>query len=135
MVKFRGKSVISDTIVEGYYCKVIESHIIKVCVESSYNNKYEEFDIIVHKDSIAMSTGLFDSEKNEVFGSIEIEGKMSDGGDVLKSSEFNMLLDWKVCFRNGRFGVENIMKEVTNRTFYPVDGSEYYFINRTIIKG
>ena len=38
----------------------------------------------VHPDSIAMKTGINDKNDKPVYGSIEIDGKMSRGGDRVK---------------------------------------------------
>jgi hypothetical protein len=67
--------------------------------------------IEVIPESVAMSTGLKDKNGKEIFGSIEIDGKMSRGGDIVKWDDRSDGKYWryaKVIFEYGMFGFEII---------------------------
>jgi len=47
--------------------------------------QYPCISIFVDRDSIAMNTGLKDSNGVDIYGSIDIDGEMTRGGDVIGS--------------------------------------------------
>lgn len=83
MFRFRGKRTDRDEWVTGwlgiYKSPFPNSPLI-------YNIKVMELnrDYDVHKESISISTGKLDSTGTEIFASFEIDGKMTEGGDVVK---------------------------------------------------
>ena len=59
---------------------------------------WEEYDVI--PETVGMYTGINDKNKREIYGSIPINGKMSDGGDKVKWCT----LIWTIKFIDGKFG-------------------------------
>ena len=100
MIKFRGINVkTSEEIIGSLVINSGHTYIV------TYINPKEllETEIAeVHSDSVAMFTTKLDKDKKEIFGSVEINGKMSKGGDVAKL--FETELDSIIIFYNGAFG-------------------------------
>lgn len=111
MIKFRGKRIDNGEWVEGYYWYN--------CLEDEYQITVSEhgadnfMNYTVEPDSIGMFTTLLDKNKKEIYGSIEINGKMSKGGDVVKYNTYD-----------GYIGTSNV--EFKNGYFYPVAKVELY---------
>ena len=80
MVKFRGKTKEGER-VGGWYAKQCvgeEGETVSVIIDDDY------FPIEVIPSTIAQFTGRLDKNKKEIYSSIPIDGKMSEGGDILK---------------------------------------------------
>ncbi len=102
----------------GYYCvlpngldeqeKIAHKHLI---FDNQYlTNAFDFEGTIIHRatyyeitpSTLAQCTGRQDKNKNWIFGSIEIDGKMTQGGDVVKagSSFYGKFGEGKVVFNN-----------------------------------
>lgn len=87
MFKFRGQRKDNGEWVVGWYCmnsfgivhwlkeETNTAHII--ITKSGYVHE-------VHKESLSVSFGKLDSNKQEIFASFEIDGVMTTGGDVVE---------------------------------------------------
>lgn len=96
MVKFKGKTK-EGKWVEGYYvfCRN-HSYILPIHNEDDLNSCFDErwiqkgaddqgwFEVI--PSTITQFTGKLDKNKKEIYSSIPIDGKMSEGGDIVKLS-------------------------------------------------
>jgi len=99
MIKFRGFRKDGKGWVEGYYLFRFNSHRIQT-IDENYLNGGATLIHEIHPESLAMSTGLIDKNGKEIFGSIEVDGVMSRGGDVYKNKNGNK---YNVYFVNGAF--------------------------------
>jgi len=92
MTKYRALTIDGRREVKGYYCKVEGKHYIILddaeydnCtpVNESYQPAIGGF-VEVIPSTIAQFTGIFDKNKKEIYGSIPIDGKMSESDDVIE---------------------------------------------------
>lgn len=76
MFKFRGQSTLTGEWVTGWHFMDVglEKHYI---VSIGVPNE-------IHPSSLSISTGKLDSNKQEIFASFEIDGVMTEGGDVVE---------------------------------------------------
>jgi len=90
---FRGIDINTGEWVHGYYVKRLVVFPNKATayqygiVAHGNNVKYppvESREYPVHPDSIAQNTGIQDKNNTPIYGSIEIDGKMSRGGDIVE---------------------------------------------------
>jgi len=102
---FRGKTASGET-VEGYYFKnvneddfIITREEIPPSLSDPCGDCKSIYNAII-PETLAMETGKEDKNGKMIFGSIEVNGVMSKGGDVI-------LLDGKykhpIIFKNGSF--------------------------------
>lgn len=75
MIKFRGVRTEIKLTVKGYY--VCENNKHFILVETKCGIVWYQ----VHPESVAQFTGKLDKNKKEIYGSVEIDGKISRGGD------------------------------------------------------
>ena len=88
MFEFRGREIDTGREVEGSYVPLHGRHFL-VDKEYGYLTELGERDgmdyyrrgIEVTPESLAMSTGKKDINGKMIFGSFEVDGKMSKGGD------------------------------------------------------
>ena len=105
MVKFRGKTKEGKE-VKGYYCYVQKKHyiILSGAFISPQNGIHYYSEVI--PSTIAQFTGLKDKNKVEIYGSIEIDGKMSEGGDIVKVKSDIPTYQGAVEFNCGSFMIQ-----------------------------
>ncbi len=72
---YRGKRIKNGEMVEGDLWQPVRQNL-KLAFILRQDNKYE-----VHPESLAMETTVCDKNSKMIFGSIPINGKMSEGGD------------------------------------------------------
>ncbi len=87
------------------------------CESSEYVATFYE----IIPESLAMETTVLDKNKKMIFGSILVEGKMSEGGDTVRGKVcgFDVTETAKVCFIDG--------------AFYPLHEGEFYWSDIEII--
>lgn len=86
-MSYRGVSIETGKTVFGYHAKVEGKHyiipddaeILDCCPNGEGVGGFVE----VHSQSIAQSTGVLDKNNKMIYGSIEVDGVMSEGGDVI----------------------------------------------------
>ena len=90
MIRFRGTTKEGE-VVEGYYAKVEDSHLIipdgaSLCLGVKIMSEHDFLEgfVEVLPLSLAMSTGISDKNKVPIYGSFEVDGVMSEGGDKLR---------------------------------------------------
>ena len=120
-MKFRGETQ-DGKLVEGYYLEtgcgrhfIIDPPQAIIATERTFKGKTDIAIVGCYEvlpQSLAMSTGISDKNQVEIFGSIEVDGVMSDGGDDCKldisgdGEEYNpiealiVVIEWK----NGGWG-------------------------------
>ena len=92
MRPYRGKRKDNGEWAYGWYARIAHRHII-ITDNSSINPgdrwwfRIEDF-VEVLPSTVGQSTGIKDKNKKEIFGSIEINGKMSKGGDIVKVNNY-----------------------------------------------
>ncbi len=97
MIKFRGTTP-EGKVVEGYYVKVTDKHFIipappKISFCANYGegcfgvieNDSGEYPNEVLPSSLAMYVGIDDKNGKKIWGSFEVDGVMSEGGDRAKN--------------------------------------------------
>ena len=72
-------------------------HILIESREVDLTERYEE----VYPESLALSTGITDKNGKMIYGSIEVNGNMSKGGDVVK---IDNCTEYPVIYENCSFG-------------------------------
>lgn len=92
-MKFRGKRKDNGKEVKGYYFKIKDKHYIipddARILPLGYTLGPPTLDgfIEVIPSSIAMSTTVLDKNNKEIYGSIPIDGEMTEGKDRVKLNE------------------------------------------------
>jgi hypothetical protein len=93
MFLFRGQRIDNKEWVEGYYVKCRGFHyILPPYNDNGFDERWVEEDsggwFAVSPESLSISTGQLDKNKKEIFGSFEIDGKMSRGGDRVECADW-----------------------------------------------
>ncbi|MFA6281874.1 MAG: hypothetical protein WCY05_05180 [Candidatus Omnitrophota bacterium] len=99
MFKFRGQRVDNKEWVEGYHVfdKFENKHYMQIPVSDKDFDSYFE----ITPNTLSISTGQFDKNKIEIFGSIPLEdGAMSNGGDKLQCVSQNEFSKGDISTRN-----------------------------------
>jgi hypothetical protein len=113
MFKFRGQRVDNKEWIEGGL--VYDNTDNTYFVYSSF-----EYGEEVIPETLSMSTGQLDKNKEMIFGSFEVDGKMSKGGDVVSGIDgFGKRKEVGVRFLDG--------------AFYPLCEGEFYWSDIEII--
>jgi hypothetical protein len=92
---FRGKDMHADRTCIGYFSNIFGGYFI------------DTYEVIT--ESLAMFTGLYDKNGVPIFGSFEVDGKMSKGGDIINVKMYSNIRDefyyqnCKVPFSKGVF--------------------------------
>ena len=76
---FRGQDIKTGKWIEGYYFKSWEQTYILWGMTNGVPNMTE-----VHPHTISQQTRIKDKNNHMIYGSIEIEGEMTKGGDVIR---------------------------------------------------
>lgn len=76
MFKFRGQSTLTGEWVTGWHFMDVGLEIHYILSIGVPNE--------VHKETLSISFGKLDSNKQEIFASFEIDGVMTTGGDVVE---------------------------------------------------
>jgi uncharacterized phage protein (TIGR01671 family) len=101
-------------------------------------NKDSGTDLLINLQSADGKWDCSDNEDDCVImqftGLLDKNGKKIFEGDILKSDTDNMLLSWKVMFKDGCFGIRNIgIDGSENHAEFHAINSPYYFADRVII--
>lgn len=84
---FRGKRTDNGKWIEGWVGKVRDNYYILIDNPTHESNllwlNSEVFQ--VYPNSVAMQTGVHDKNKEMIYGSIELDGKMTKGGDRVEA--------------------------------------------------
>lgn len=103
---FRGKHIDSGGWVFGYYVKCRGNHyILRFYDETGYDDRWESSEWIkVSPESIAQYTTLNDKNDKPIYGSIEIDEKLTKGGDIVQCTGYqhkefkaHILWDDNIC--------------------------------------
>ncbi|MFA6281875.1 MAG: hypothetical protein WCY05_05185 [Candidatus Omnitrophota bacterium] len=83
MFRFRGQEKDTGKWVEGYFYRRNDGAGYMILGNISCCGKITCSHFIV-PNTLSISTGQFDKNRVEIFGSFEVDGKMSKGGDMVK---------------------------------------------------
>ena len=100
----------------GYYCRSFNNeHIILPptgccglsdgfagCPTKAHN--FYAVGLAIHPETLAKGSGVGDKHKKEIYGSIEVDGKLSKGGDRVSGWDgYGLLSTTEVFYENGGF--------------------------------
>jgi hypothetical protein len=102
MFIFRGQRIDNKEWIEGYY--VFNPKWEHLIFEKSWLLKHGVMGagVPIVPETLSISTGQLDKNKVEIFGSFEVDGKMSNGGDRVKFKNCSPETH-NVIFENGAF--------------------------------
>lgn len=113
MVKFRGKRIDNDRRTTGYYVKSAGNHYIH---RDTVKNP-----IRIYPKSISQFTGKFDKNDKEIYGSVEIDGKMSKGGDKVKTHIGIFPVVWSEIYLQWGIQTKDHFKKLSDFTISEIE--------------
>lgn len=125
MLKARAERKDNGELIEGYYVNYDFMGVkLSVIIDESKDDYMPLVKRLVPIDptTLAVETNVLDKNKKMIFGSIEVDGKMSTGGDTIKGID-------------GFGKPRTIMIIFSSGAFFPLNEDEFYWTDIEIIGG
>jgi len=116
MIEFRGKDELTGIVKIGYGIAIIPKYDICSIIKQVGQN-ITAF-LQVNPNTLSQFTGLYDKNGVKIFGSVEIDGKLTKGGDRIKSFDWGTIGDVVWNKEKGAWAIVWELTDSPNRIFW-----------------